>query len=79
MRELSAIVEAILTIDDGLWKYRAEALLGIPSPYILGDNTLTTLDEERFNFTSTLYDIFPIECLLNYVNLYRLKYFMMII
>ena len=73
MKELSNVAQAILIINDGFWRERAEALLGIGSPYVLGDNGLTTLDEERYTFNSTLYDIFPVECLLNYVYLYRLK------
>ncbi len=48
-------------------------LLGIGIPYVINQNLMTTFDEERYVFTSNIYDIFPIECLFSYVYLYRLK------
>ena len=73
MKEISGVIQSVLIINDGLWRERAEALLGFSSPYVLQENSLGTLDEERFIFTSSLYDIFPVECLFNYIYLYRLK------
>jgi hypothetical protein len=35
-------------------------LLGACAPYVINQNLMTTFDEERFVFTSTIYDIFPI-------------------
>jgi|688.fasta_scaffold358890_1 hypothetical protein len=49
-------------------------LLGIGQPFIMNQNVMNTFDEERYIFSSVLYDIFPIECLFSYVYLYRLKY-----
>ncbi len=48
-------------------------LLGVGLPYVINQNLLTAFDEERFVFTSTIYDIFPVECLLAFVNLFRSK------
>ena len=73
MKELAGLVESIMTINDGFWRERAEAIFGLSSPYVLDNNAMSTLDEERYIFTSTLFDIFPIECLFTYVYLYRLK------
>lgn len=73
MKELAGLVESIMNINDGFWRERAEAIFGLSSPYVLDSNAMTTLDEERYIFTSTLFDIFPIECLFTYVYLYRLK------
>lgn len=73
MKELAGLVESIMNINDGFWRERAEAIFGLSSPYVLDNNAMTTLDEERYIFTSTLFDIFPIECLFTYVYLYRLK------
>jgi hypothetical protein len=73
MKELAGLVESIMNINDGFWRERAEAIFGLSSPYVLDNNAMSTLDEERYIFTSTLFDIFPIECLFTYVYLYRLK------
>lgn len=48
-------------------------MLGVGSPCILNNNLMSSLDEQRYAFTSTLYDVFPVECLLSYTYLYRLK------
>jgi hypothetical protein len=35
-------------------------LLGIGQPFIMNNNVMNTFDEERYVFSSVLYDIFPI-------------------
>lgn len=48
-------------------------LLGVGLPYVLNNNLMTNFDDERFTFSSTIIDIFPVECLFSYVHLYKLK------
>lgn len=73
MADLSNVCLEIMKIRDDFWVHRAELLMGTCVPYVLNNNLMTTLDEERYIFTSSIYDIFPIECLFAYVYLYRLK------
>lgn len=73
MADLSSICFSILNIRDEYWRDRAEMLLGVGLPYVLNNNLMATFDDERFTFTSTIIDIFPVECLFSYVYLYRLK------
>ena len=35
MKDISSVIQSVLIINDGFWRERAEALLGIASPYIL--------------------------------------------
>ena len=71
IEDLSHVVREVMVIKDEFWKHRADMLLGWGNPYLLPDNSISALDSERFVFTSTLFDIFPVECLFNYAYLYR--------
>ena len=71
MEDLSHVVREVMVIKDEFWKHRADMLLGWGAPYLLPDNSISALDSERFVFSSTLFDIFPVESLFNYAYLYR--------
>ena len=73
MQDLGIVCLEILKIRDSFWTHRAEMLVGIGVPFVANNNVMETFDEEKYTYTSTIYDIFPIECLLSYVYLYRLK------
>lgn len=73
MQDISVVCLEILKIRDDFWINRAESLLGVGIPFVMKNNVMVSFDEERFVYTSTIYDIFPIECLFSYVYLYRLK------
>lgn len=73
MQDYSSIIAEIFKITDSFWRNRAEMILGVSTPYVLDNNAMTTLDEERYIFSSIIYDIFPVECLFAYVYLYRFK------
>lgn len=67
-------VNRFLRIVDSLWIKRAEAVLGTPTPFIYQKNILSSLDEEKYVYPSTLEDVFPLESLLNYAYINRLRY-----
>lgn len=71
LQDLSHVVLQVLRIKDDFWKHRFDMMLGWCTPYLTSDNTISCLDTERFIFTSTIFDIFPVESLLNYAYLYR--------
>lgn len=73
MQDLSNLVLEVLKIRDDYWTHRAEMLLGLAYPFVVGENIMSTFDEERYVFSSTIYDVFPVECLFSYVYIYRLK------
>lgn len=66
-------ISKFLRIADMFWIKRAEALLGTPAPFIYQQNILSSLDEEKYVFPSTLEDIFPLESLLNYAHINRMR------
>lgn len=74
MQDLATVCLEVLKIRDNFWLNRAEMLLGVGTPFVMKNNLMVTFDEERYVYASTIYDIFPVECLLSYVYLYRLKY-----
>ena len=74
MIDICGCVSKYMIISDEYWVNRAEFVLGFNSPYIYMDNYLTSLDEERFIYSSTLEDLFPVECLLAYCHINRLRY-----
>ena len=47
-------VGRFMRITDQFWIKRAEALLGTPSPFIYQQNILSSLDEEKYVYPSTL-------------------------
>lgn len=53
-------VNRFLSITDPFWIKRAEYVLGTPTPFIYQKNILSSLDEEKYVFPSTLEDIFPL-------------------
>lgn len=74
MVDICGCISKFLIISDEFWVNRAEFILGYSSPYIFNDNLLSSLDEERFVYGSTLEDLFPVECLLAYCHINRLRY-----
>ena len=64
-------VSSFLKINDQIWTRRAEAVLGVPTPFIYQKNILTSLDEEKYVYPSVLENMFPIESLLNYAHINR--------
>ncbi len=76
MVDICGCVSKYLMISDEFWSNRAEFVLGYSSPYIFVDNLMSSLDEERFVYISTLEDLFPVECLLAYCHINRLRYFL---
>jgi hypothetical protein len=73
MIDICGCISKYLIITDDFWLSRAEFILGCSSPYIYMDNLLASLDEERFVYVSTLEDLFPVECLLAYCHINRLR------
>lgn len=74
METVLLCIGRFLRITDELWIKRAEAVLGTPTPFIYDKNILSSLDEEKYVFPSTLENIFPLESLLNYAHINRLRY-----
>lgn len=62
-----------LRITDQFWIKRFEAVLGTPSPFVYQKNIITSLDEEKYIYPSTLENIFPLESLLNYAHINRMR------
>jgi len=60
MIDICGCISKYLVISDEYWVNRAEFVLGYSSPYIYSDNLLSSLDEERFVYSSTLEDLFPV-------------------
>lgn len=47
-------INRFLRMSDELWIKRAEAVLGTPTPFIYQKNILSSLDEEKYVYPSTL-------------------------
>lgn len=73
MIDLSGVYLEILKIRDDFWINRAEMLVGVCLPYVMNNNLMSALNEDKYVFTSTLDDIFPVESLFGYVHLFRAK------
>jgi len=54
MVDICSCISKFLVITDEFWHKRAEFIVGYSSPYIFNDNLLSSLDEERFVYASTL-------------------------
>lgn len=48
-------------------------MLGVPTPFIYQQNILSSIDEEKYVFPSILENIFPLESLLNYAHINRMR------
>jgi hypothetical protein len=66
-------VNRFLRITDQFWIKRAEAILGVPAPFVYQQNILSSIDEEKYVFPSILENIFPLESLLNYAHINRMR------
>ena len=59
------LVHRILEINDSFWLHRMEYLVGYGRPYDLTkEHTLNTIDQEVNIYSSTIENIFPVECIL---------------
>jgi hypothetical protein len=47
-------ITKVLTIKDDFWQLRAEAILGNSTPFIYQANLMSTIDEEKYTYPSTL-------------------------
>lgn len=72
LEDLCHIILEVLRIRDDYWVNRADLILGWCTPYIVDDNSVTGVETERLVYQSTIFEIFPVECLLNYAYLYRM-------
>jgi hypothetical protein len=54
MVDICSCISKYLMINDEFWTNRAEFVLGYSLPYVYNDNTLASLDEDRFVYSSTL-------------------------
>jgi hypothetical protein len=64
-----------LNINDRFSILRYEALLGSATPYISKINLMSSLDDEKNSFISSLEDIFPIDCVFAFAYIHRSRYF----
>ena len=74
MLDICNCISKYLNITDEFWSNRSQFVLGCSAPYIYMDNLMASMDEERFVYVSALEDLFPVECLLAYCHINRLRY-----
>lgn len=67
-------ISRVLNIKDPYWRLRAEAILGYGTCYVFDKNLMVTIEEEKYVYPSTLDNIFPLESLLSYIHINRLRY-----
>lgn len=66
-------ISRFMTISDDFWTQRAEFILGFPSSYIYQKNIMNSIDEEKYTYPSTLENVFPLQSLISYAYMNKLR------